>query len=418
MSRRIVITSWGSYGDIYPAIGLGKAVAARGHDVVLAVPAYYRPLVEREGLQIRPVGPDVDPSDRARIQRVLDSVRGTEAIIREWLMPALRGSYVELEAAAAGADLLVTHPVTFAAPILAEKLGLRWISTVLSPISFFSATDSPVIPAAPNMVHLRHLGAWYGRMVRALAHRATDAWMAPVRQLRAELGLARGRHPVFDGQFSPRLTLALFSRVLGAPQPDWPAHVVQTGFVFYNGPDPLPPDLSAFLDDGDPPIVFTLGSSGIGAAGRFYEESAEAAHRMGVRAVLLTGGVAENQPRRLDPHVLLVDHAPHALLFDRAAAIVHHGGVGTTGQALRAGRPMLVVPHSNDQPDNAYRVARLGVGRVLRPARYRAASVAAELQRLLSERPYRTKAAEIAARVAEDGGAVAAADAIEATLGL
>src|SRR5262249_35745081 len=156
--------------------------------------------------------------------------------------------------------------------------------------------------------------------------------------------------------------LAMFSPVIGPPQADWPPKTTQTGFPFYEGDGELPPEVAAFLDAGDPPIVFTLGSSAVGAPGVFYDESVGAVRRLGGRAVLLVGRHADRPVTEALPgSILVVDYAPHAPLFRRARAIVHHGGIGTTAQALRAGRPMLVVPHAHDQQDNARRVARLGV---------------------------------------------------------
>jgi UDP:flavonoid glycosyltransferase YjiC (YdhE family) len=246
-----------------------------------------------------------------------------------------------------------------------------------------------------------------------IARSSTKGWGEPVHRLRAELGLPRGGHPMFEGLYSPLLTLALFSRVLGSPQPDWPRNVVTTGFVFYNGPDALDPKLDAFLAAGAPPVVFTLGTSAVGAAGRFYHESAAAAAKLGVRAVLLTGGFAQNVPDGPSSRdVLIVDRAPHQLLFPRASAVVHQGGVGTTGQALRCGHPMIVVPHAHDQPDNAFRVKRLGVSRTIYPPRYKAAHVARELERALGD-GYRERAATVAATVRAEDGADAAAAAIE-----
>ena len=133
-----------------------------------------------------------------------------------------------------------------------------------------------------------------------------------------------------------------------------------------------------------------------------------------MRAVLLTGGFAANLPARVADGVLLVDKAPHQLLFPRARAVVHQGGAGTTAQALRRACPMLVVPHSHDQPDNAYRVTRLGVARTLFPKRYTASRVVAELRPLLDDPDYRTRAAATAAVVRGEGGAEAAAEAIAA----
>jgi rhamnosyltransferase subunit B len=413
--RRIVITSWGSYGDVFPYVGIARVLAQCGHRPVLAMPEFFRTAIEREGLEFSPVGPDVDPNDQATVARIMDPRRGTEAILRDLLMPALRDSYEQLKEAARGADLLVSHPVTFAAPVLADKMGLPWVSTVLAPISFFSTTDLPAFPPAPRLVHLRRLGPGFGRLMVGLARRVTRSWMEPVYSLRRDLGLARGGDPIYEGQFSPTLTLALFSRLLAAPQPDWPPNVRMTGFVFYNGPDAaLDSEVEAFLDGGPPPVVFTLGTSAVANAGRFYHESAEAARRLGLRAILLTGGFSENKPNlQKSRDVLAVDRAPHQLLLPRAAAVVHQGGIGTTGQALRAGHPMLIVPHAHDQPDNAFRVSNLGVSRTVFPGGYKAARVARELERLLIDPQCEARAKEVGSVVSAEGGAEAAADALE-----
>ena len=221
---------------------------------------------------------------------------------------------------------------------------------------------------------------------------------------------------MIEGQFSPHGTLALFSRVLAKPQRDWPPNATITGTVFYNGPEPLDPTLEEFLAAGEPPVVFTLGTSAVGAAGRFYDESAAAAVKLGVRAVMLTGGFAQNRPADLPPSVLCVDRAPHQLLFPHASVVVHQCGAGTTAQGLRSGKPTLLVPHGHDQFDNARRVRKLGVARVLFPKEYRAERVARELGALLDEPRYRERAAAVQLVVLKERGAEAAVDAIERAL--
>jgi UDP:flavonoid glycosyltransferase YjiC (YdhE family) len=186
--------------------------------------------------------------------------------------------------------------------------------------------------------------------------------------------------------------------------------------VFFNEADPLEPKLEQFLAAGEPPVVFTLGTSAVGAAGRFYEESVAAAVKLGVRAVLLTGGFAQNLPKSVPPNVLLVDRAPHQHLFPRASAIVHQVGAGTTAQGLRSGRPLLLVPPGHDQFDNARRVRKLGLARVVLPKEYRAPRVARDLSALLHDASYRERAAATAAIVRAEGGAEAAADVIERLL--
>jgi UDP:flavonoid glycosyltransferase YjiC (YdhE family) len=412
---RILITSWGSYGDVYPYVGLALALRDRGHHPVIATSEFYRNLIESLDIEFHPVGPAIDPDDRRTIERVLDPVRGADALLKGIVVPAVRADYAALDAIATDADLIVTHPITFAGPVVAQARRLPWVSTVLAPLSFFSAVDPPVLAPAPFLAGLARFGPWYGRAAVALARQTTSGWMAPVYELRRELGLNRGAHPLFHGQFSPSLTLALFSRVLAEPQPDWPPHVRITGYVFYNGPEGLQPELETFLNAGPAPVVFTLGSSAVAAAGRFYEESLVAIQQLGVRAVLLTGGFEQNRPPGALPvGVLLLDRAPHQLLFPRAAAVVHPGGAGTLAQALRAAKPMLVVPHAHDQPDNASRARRLGVARIVPPRLYRGPRIARELGQLLNDGRVAARAAEVAAVVRSEGGASAAAAEIAA----
>jgi rhamnosyltransferase subunit B len=405
---RVVLSCWGSYGDLFPYLGLARGLKAAGHTPVVATCPYYRDVVSAEGVEFRPVRPDVDPSDRALIRRVMDPARGSEVIVRELLAPAVRDAYADLAAAAAGADLILTHPVTFAGPLVAGTLGLPWLSTVLSPLSFFSRYDLPILPPFPGVARAARTHPWAARLLLGIGRRVTQSWTAPVRALGAELGVPDRGDPLREGQFSPHGTLALFSQTLAAPQPDWPARTSVTGFAFYNRPAPLPAGVEAFLDAGDPPIVFTLGSSAVGAPGAFFERSIEAAAGVGRRALLLTGVNGEPLPRPVPPDVLVLDYAPHEIVFPRGSVIVHHGGVGTTGQALRAGRPMLVVPHAHDQFDNAFRAERLGVAAVLDARRYTTRRVAARLRRLLDVPGCARRAEEVGRTVRAERGVEAA----------
>jgi UDP:flavonoid glycosyltransferase YjiC (YdhE family) len=413
---RVLLACWGSYGDLFPSIAIADRLRARGHTPVVASCPYYRDLVEREGLAFMALRPDVVPDDGALIARLMDPKRGTEVILREMLVPAIRQSLADLESAAEGADLIVSHPVTLAAPLVARRRGLPWLSTVLAPMSFFSAHDFPALPNAPQAVALRRLGPWTGRALMAIARRITASWTAPVVALGAELGLAPAGDPLYEGQFSPFGTLALFSPALGAPQVDWPARTTVTGFPFYNRAIAMPPAVAAFLDAGDPPVVFTLGSSAVFAPGRFYEASVEAARALGLRALLLAGPRPANLPASLPPGVLVAESAPHDQVFPRARVVVHQGGVGTTGQAMRSGRPQLVVPHAHDQFDNAFRVRQRGIARTIYAWRYSAATATAALRALITEPRWTEGAAGVARQVATDGGAEAAAGAIVAAL--
>jgi rhamnosyltransferase subunit B len=418
MGKRIVITSFGSFGDIYPYLGLARQLAQRGYEPVFATSAYYRPLIEGEGVAFRPVRPDFDPEDRALVRRVMEPKHGAEVLVRELLLPHVRHAYADLATATRGADLLVTHPLAFAGRLVAERHQIPWVSTVLAPMSFVSAYDLPVPPSLPQLVWLRRLGPGVSRGLIRLAKWATRRWTRPIRQLRADLGLSAGADPLFEGQFSPGLTLALFSRLLANPQPDWPPHTQITGFIDYQGPSRLSPAVAQFLEAGPAPLVFTLGSSAVNAAGPFYQESLDAVRRLGHRAVLLVGTDPQNRlPEPLPAGVLAVPYAPHSDLFPRALAIVHQGGIGTTGQALRAGRPMLVVPYAFDQPDNAWRVTKLGVARTLFPKHYEARRVVERVRALVEDPRYARRAAEAGCMVRAEDGVQCACDALEAYLG-
>jgi UDP:flavonoid glycosyltransferase YjiC (YdhE family) len=423
VGKRVVITTFGSFGDLNPYIGLALGLKARGHDPVIATAELYRHFVEAEEVGFRPIRPDRNPHDIEAVRRILNPGLTPEYLMRGLLFPRLQESYEDLSAATRGADALLTHPLTFAGPLVAEKVGIPWASTVLAPISFFSAHELPALPVLPRLaVVLRRLGPGAGRALVGLAKRATRHWPEPVRRLRTKIGLSPGKHPIYEGQFSPELVLAMFSRVLAEPQPDWPPNSRITGQVFYDGSghDGLSPDLERFLASGPAPVVFTLGTSVVGkgpAADSFYRESLKAARILKIRSLFLVGKDPKSRlPVPLPEGVAVVDRAPFSRLFPRAAAVVHQGGIGTVGHALRAGRPQLVVPFAVDQPDNAQRVQRLGVAEVLYPRRYAAHRAARQLGDLLRGSGYARRAGEVAERVRSEDGIEEACDAIEELL--
>jgi UDP:flavonoid glycosyltransferase YjiC (YdhE family) len=287
---------------------------------------------------------------------------------------------------------------------------------VLAPLSFFSAFDPPVLPPYPKLARADKV-AGFGRVIRRVARLATRKWPEPIYALRAELGLGRGADPLFDEKHSPHLVLALFSRVLGVEQKDWPPHTLITGFCFYDsdaGNAALPEHLEKFLAAGEPPVVFTLGSAAVLAAGDFYEMSAQVAMRLRQRSVLLIGTDPRNRLRQALPKfVCVAEYAPYSALFSRSALVVHQGGVGTTAQCLRAGKPMLIMPYSHDQPDNARRMERLGVSRTIQKASYTSGRVARAVTSLLEKPEYAAQSTRVAEQLRGEDGVKAACDALE-----
>jgi UDP:flavonoid glycosyltransferase YjiC (YdhE family) len=226
------------------------------------------------------------------------------------------------------------------------------------------------------------------------------------------MGLPGGGNPIFDTKHSPLGTLVMFPEFLGAPQPDWPRRFFQCGFPFY-GQGQASPALAEFLDAGGAPLVFTLGSIVAHFEPRFYHAAVEAAQRLGMRAVLLTGRNA-GVPGELPAGIFAAPYEPLGALLPRAAAVVHAGGIGTCAEALRAGVPSVVVPFAFDQPDNAWRLRKLGVAAVVPRNSISAKSLAVALGRVAGNAAVRKNASRIAGGIDAAAGVGKAVDAIEA----
>jgi rhamnosyltransferase subunit B len=427
---RIVLNTFGSFGDLHPYLAIAIELRRRGHDAVVATSGVYRQKVQAEGIEFVPVRPDAGEllGKPEFVEKLWHPERGTEYLIRDYLMPRVTEAYQDLLPACKRADLLVTHIAAYAGPTVAEILQLPWISIVLQPSLFLSTYDSPVVPPA----WLRHLYV-LGRGARAALFAAGKAWVRgwsrPLIEMRCKLGLPVTANPVFEGALSPYGSLALFSRQFATEQPDWPKNVQITGFVFYDRrgegfaqymsptDEKVTERMSEFLDHGPPPVVFTLGSSAVMQPGAFYRESMTAAMKLGIRAILLAGADERAQlPRTIPDSIFVADYVPYSEILPRVALTVHQGGIGTTAQALRAGRPMLVVPWAHDQPDNAERLRRMGVAEWMDRRRYTAERAAWVIRALLDGGGYRERAAEIGAKVQQEDGLRTACDAIEAVL--
>jgi rhamnosyltransferase subunit B len=418
---RVVFSVIGSLGDLHPLIAVGLELRKRGHTVGFCTFASCASRLQALGFDFHPLEPDLAAQEQlvtANFEEIMDPMRGFERLLCKYILPHLRTTYEDLSRAVAadgGADLLVTGELVYPAPLLAEKIGIPWATSITTPTAFYSAYELPVLPPIPRLsLILRRMGPGVSRSILRLVRLTTRSWSKPVRRLRADLGLSPGRDPLYEGRYSPQLVLALFSPALARPQPDWPPNTVITGFPFYDGASEvkkLEPELERFLSAGEPPVVFTLGSAAVKAPGSFYEASARAAILLRRRAVLLVGD--NPAPANLPPQVFAANYAPYSVLFPRAAAVVHQGGIGTTGQAARAGCPMLVMPFNFDQPDNAERMARLGVARMIRRREYTATRAARELATLLDNPAYTQAAKKLGQRIQTERGAETAADAIE-----
>jgi UDP:flavonoid glycosyltransferase YjiC (YdhE family) len=416
MANRIVFAVWGSLGDLHPYLAIAHELQTRGHRCTIATHYLARPRVEAAGLEFAPMGPHLDPDPEA-MKKAMHLRRGPRFLLRDLVLPYAALAFEETMSAIVGADLLVTHPIAYGAQVAAEKSGIRWASTTLAPMGFMSVHEPSLRRQSPPLARLTTLGPLLDRALLRYGRWATAGWTRPVQQLRTQLGLPPAPSPIFQGQFSPTLTLALFSPIFGRPQADWPPNTAITGFPFYSEPATPDPELQQFLQDGDAPVVFTLGSSASAAPGEFFRQSLQAIRHLGCRAVLIIGELAPAAPPGpLPPNVAVFRYARYAQLFPRAAVNVHQGGIGTLAEALRSGRAMLVVPFAYDQPDNAARAAELGVARSLPIGRYRAKRAARELQLLLEDPSYAQNPARVGEQIRSEDGANAACTQLERLL--
>ncbi|QQS34295.1 MAG: glycosyltransferase family 1 protein [Acidobacteriota bacterium] len=412
---RIVLATLGSLGDLHPKIALGIELRRRGHEVAFSTFEGYAEKLALLGFEHHTLRPTVDPEDREFIKTAMDGRRGSEKIMREMIFPNMRATYDDLAAACDGADMMITGELIYAARSLQETTGIKWVTTCLSPMTMFSAHDPGVFPDAEFMEFLRPMPVVFHDLFYKVMRQIAAGWMEPYKEFRKELGLDPSHDPMFLGKFGDQLHLVMFSRALAQPQPDWPRQSFQTGFCFYDGQDDegkMPQALRDFLDAGEPPIVFTLGSAAVMDPRNFFDESVKAAKLLGRRAVLLYG-IYNELPQGLTDDIVGFDYAPYSQIFPRAACVVHQGGVGTTGQALRAGVPQLIMPYSHDQPDNAARCRRAGVAEVIRRDKYDSGAAADLLNVILKNSRYSANAQRLKDIVYSEDGTNAACNEIE-----
>ena len=378
----VICTIYGSAGDVHPMLGLALALRDRGHRITFATTGYFRELVERTGLEFVELGSREDFLKGIQDPDLWHPLRGFAFVMRKGVEPLMRDEYrLVAERYEPGETVAVTSCLGFGTRLAHEKLGVPLVNVHLQPSVIWSEYESPVL--GPMLVGPR-IPRWFKRFEFGAVERLfVDRIAGPVvNPFRTELGLPPARKLMHWWHTGTHI-LGLFPRWYAAPQPDWPANVTVTQFPLWDERHvtAAPPELEAFLSRFGRPIVFTPGS-GMSQGARFFREAVQACRILGRPGLLLTR-FREQIPADLPEHVRHFDYVPFSEVLPRSAAIVHHGGIGTTAQSLRAGIPQLIMPMSHDQPDNAGRIRRFGVGDSLRPSAFRGPSVARSLDRLL-----------------------------------
>jgi rhamnosyltransferase subunit B len=409
----VLLVPVGSHGDVHPFLGIGEVLLRRGHRVTMFTNGLFGPLARRVGLEFVEIGtadefrqiisdPDLWHPTRGW-KKVFDNIGGN-------LMPQ---QYDALKSRLTPGDtVIVGASLAFGARVLRDETGVPMATVHLQPSIIRSAYAPPKLPGTPPL-------SWAPRwLVRAFYNFADRAVLDPViakplNAFRADKGLPPVRYVIRDWWHSPDLTIGLFPEWFAQPQPDWPAQMKLTGFPLFDekGLEPLSDELNRFLESGDKPIAFTPGSA-MSHGREFFHAAADACQILGRRGLLLTRHT-EHLPRALPPGVIHVPYAPFSELLPRCAALVHHGGIGTTAQAMSAGVPQLVQPMSHDQPDNAERLKKLGVGDWLSVKKFRGPAVAKKLRGLLDSADVTDACKRVADRFVGTNPLAATCDLIE-----
>jgi UDP:flavonoid glycosyltransferase YjiC (YdhE family) len=407
----VVLNPIGSHGDVHPFVGLGIELSRRGHDVTVVTNAHFRDLIQSAGLRFSEVGTDDQFRELAGEIDLWHPKNGPRVIFGKGVFPYLDATIAALrKAIVPGETIVVSGSLGLGARLLQDLTGVPHVTVHLSPLAFRSVFAPPKVA-----------GFWLppGKVLKRLAFWLADAFLVrpiitrPLNAYRAKLGLAPVKRVLRNWLHSPLRVVGAFPEWFCPMQADWPPQAMLTGFPLYDerGLATITPQLRAFLQAGPPPIAFTPGSAMV--HGRdFFIAAIVACRKIGRRGILLTRH-GEQLPDDLPQHMIHIDYAPFSELLPHCAALVHHGGIGTTSQGLAAGLPQVIMPMAHDQPDNAARLIRLGVGAQILPRQFNADTLAGALQRLLEDDAVRCRAKELAQKIDRDAGLRRLGDVVE-----
>ncbi len=410
---KIALLTLGTRGDTQPFIALGRTLKARGHDVVLGAPENFQSWIEGHGLSYRSIGVDMQAFVQSfEARRVMaGNVFALARMWRQTIVPLTRKSLDAIWETARDADVIVYHPKAVGSVDVGEATGA----------ALFYAAPFPIFPtkAFPLFVIPGTYGPWLNRLSYKLLLFSRLLFLPTVNRWRKDmLGLGKtspfGTAEIAKDRKPGQLCAVSPSVVPGYPADD-SENISVTGYWFLDeGQDWHPdPALAAFLENGDPPVYIGFGSMTIGDPARLAQIILEGVRRAGVRAILATGWGAIGD-MKVPESIHVIKGAPHHALFKHVAAVVHHGGAGTTAAGLRAGLPAFICPLTVDQPFWGRRVSSLGCGPKPQPLKRMSAERFAEgLMELTRTESYGVRAQELARAIAKEDGVARAAEIIE-----
>lgn len=396
MPTHFVVVTTGSAGDLFPFLKLAEGLRQRGFPVTFVAPALHEPMARQPGMTFH--GTFADPA-------VLNDPdlwhprRGFSVVWRA-VRPGLRELLPIVQSLPDGPCLILAHPLALPEADLCRALrpGVKVVTAYLAPSNMPTVYDPLVLGRWKVPRWIPHgVRRWLWRQV---GKRVIDPVAVPeINADRAAHGLPPA-HSLFRLMAeAPDLSVTLFPQWFGPTKPDWPTPLVCGEFPLYDpAPDaPFSPELTQFLAAGEAPVIFTHGT-GNHQAGPYFAHALGAVKRLGRRAIFLTAH-REQVPAELPNTVLWQAYLPFKSLLPHGAALVHHGGIGSIAEALRAGVPQLIVPLAFDQFDNAERVALLGAGLCLPHSRLSTRRLASKLEKILSSPFIPSQAAFISRRL-------------------
>jgi rhamnosyltransferase subunit B len=377
--KTILLCTIGSAGDVNPFIGIGQQLKKYGFRVVLITSQYFETQARSVGLEFFGLGSAEDYQAIIQDPDLWSPDKGFKVFAEKVVFPIMEPAYEIIASFDPSKTILVAQGQFFAAHIAHEKLGFPFITIHLQPAAFRSVYEFPLSPISLPPFVIRGLFSLIDALV-------LDKLFAPnINRFRQRLNLPAIKK-IFGGwMHSPQKNLGLFPDWFAQPQPDWPPQTQLTSFVYYdkqNGNEELPEELETFLSTGSAPIIFTAGTA-MKHADQFFLDCIEACQLLRQRGILLTQH-PEQLPAELPQGIQHFAYLPFSEVLPRALALVHHGGIGTTAQAIAAGIPQVIRPMAHDQPDTAARVEKLGIGVALNPKKFNAASLAEKLKTLIT----------------------------------
>ncbi len=410
---KVVLAPVGSAGDVYPYLGLGTALAQRGHEVVVLTSGYFQEAIERHHLRFRDVLSKEEFLQSVNDPQIWDPRKGPLRVM------SLAASYVErlysaILSEADNSTVVVSSCLGWGARLAEEREKIPLVTLHLQP-SVIVSSHSP--PQIPGMVWGRWVPRWWNRAIYTLAERwmLDPACVPSINAFRGTLGL-RPIHGIMHWWESPHCVVGAFPEWFASPAPDWPPQLTLTQFPLWDEDEKmkLSTMIEDFLNAGPAPIVFTPGTANKFAA-TFFQMAAGACDLMGCRG-LLVSKFSSHLEGIASPRLLNVHYASFTKLLPRAAAIVHHGGIGTTARALASGIPQVIHPYSHDQPDNAERIERLGAGGGISPKNLTPVLLAQKLTKLIENSSVRSACREAARKIAAEDPFRATCEVVEARL--